>query len=134
MSRFKRRCGGESPTTPLAASEAEGQLLVSVCNTHVDEIFNVDGDGDGHCGFRVVAKSLGLSDMDGWRHVRERMAKELMTNTNFGEDIYGITNFKKLLVIIQCDKDEATMDNCWMILPDIGHVISTSLNVMLVDI
>ncbi|KAK9145317.1 hypothetical protein Sjap_005220 [Stephania japonica] len=103
----------------------------TIWNTHVDGIFNVDGDGQ--CRFWVVAKSLGLFDMDEWRHVRERMAAELTMNTNFWEDIYGIIDFKKLLAIIQCDKDEATVDN-WMTLPNMGLIISTSLNVMLVVI
>ncbi|KAK9109834.1 hypothetical protein Sjap_017894 [Stephania japonica] len=103
----------------------------TIWNTHVDGIFNIDGDG--HCRLWVVAKSLGLFDMDGRRHVRERMAEELKTNTNFWEDIYGFTDFKKLLAIIQCDKDEAIVDN-WMNLPDRGFITSTSLNVMLVVI
>ncbi|KAK9145364.1 hypothetical protein Sjap_005267 [Stephania japonica] len=128
LTKFHRTHGFFKDTSVTTSKSSH---YLSIWNTHVDGIFNVDGEG--HCGFRVVANSLGLCDMDGWRHVRDWMVEELSTNQIFRKDIYGITDFKKLLAIIQCDKDEATVNNR-MTLPDMGLIISISFNVMVVVI
>ncbi|XP_012853296.1 PREDICTED: uncharacterized protein LOC105972862 [Erythranthe guttata] len=97
--------------------------------TYVKSIKNVDSDG--HCGFRAVASMMGFGEKN-WNRVRGDMLNELYKN----EAIYlkmhrRRENIFALETRLCCLEKYATREY-WMSLPDMGHIIGSTYNIVLV--
>ncbi|KAH1234534.1 hypothetical protein GmHk_09G026716 [Glycine max] len=100
-----------------------------------DNIVNiVDVEADGNCGYRSVAGLLGMGE-DSWSLVRTHLLIEL---DKFSEDyikLFGDTNkFEDLRMSLHVDRlTKVTMDK-WMDITDMGYVIASRYNVILVSL
>ena len=85
-----------------------------------------DVAGDGHCGFRSVALSLGRS-ADDWLDIREALYAELLTHQSFYaelEELGGLMcTYNELLQRVLC-KDVPCREKFWMSMPTFGDCIS----------
>ncbi|KAH1198034.1 hypothetical protein GmHk_18G051679 [Glycine max] len=107
----------------------------------IDKI--VDVKVDGNCGYRSVAGLLGMGE-DSWSVIRNHLLKEL---ANFSEDyiklfggterfeelrmsllVDGLTKFDVYICFIQVTTDT------WMDITDIGHVIASRYNIIVVSL
>ncbi|KAH1249793.1 hypothetical protein GmHk_05G013080 [Glycine max] len=94
----------------------------------------VDVEADGNCGYWSVADLLGMGE-DSWSLVRTHLLIEL---GKFSEDyikLFGGTNrFKDLRMSLHVDGlTKVTMDK-WMDITDMGYVIASRYNVILVSL
>ncbi|XVE67998.1 hypothetical protein DITRI_Ditri09bG0033100 [Diplodiscus trichospermus] len=88
---------------------------------------------DGHCGFRSIAGLLGFGS-DGWLKVRQDLIEELCNYRSYYVNFYGSNEvFDELLDTLSCFKVAAPYKN-WMTLPEMGHLIASRYDVVLVHI
>ncbi|KAH1265376.1 hypothetical protein GmHk_01G001090 [Glycine max] len=96
----------------------------------IDKI--VDVKGDGNCGYRSVAGLLGMGQ-DSWSVVRNHLLKEL---ANFSEDYIklfgGTERFEELRMSLLVDGLTKVTTDKWMDITDMGHVIASRYNVIVV--
>jgi len=91
----------------------------------VEEIVNVKGDG--HCGFRVVARHLGMDEED---HVLvcQALIQELRNHKSDYMPIYDTEErYNKILnglYLPKCTSGIAPIDK-WLTTPDMGHIIAS---------
>ncbi|XP_012850833.1 PREDICTED: uncharacterized protein LOC105970544 [Erythranthe guttata] len=97
--------------------------------TYVKSIKNVDSDG--HCGFRAVASMMGFGEKN-WNCVRGDMVNELYKN----EAIYLKMHRRRenicALETRLCGLEKYATREYWMSLPDMGHIIASTYNIVLV--
>ncbi|KAK9116658.1 hypothetical protein Sjap_015605 [Stephania japonica] len=98
---------------------------------HVETTVNMVSDGN--CGFRCVAAGLGFSDIDGWKRVRTAMINELQENQEFWKDLLG-SYFDQIKEAVQFFEGKDVGSDKWMTLPDMGLLIATTFNVVLVNV
>ncbi|KAK9166645.1 hypothetical protein Scep_001836 [Stephania cephalantha] len=94
----------------------------------------IDVLGDGNCGYRCVASGVGLPDVDGWKIVRRKMFDEIIGYENLWREVLG-TSYEKVKTVVHCPDNQvgASFDE-WLTLPDMGLLISTAFNVILVNL
>ncbi|KAK9112117.1 hypothetical protein Scep_019636 [Stephania cephalantha] len=99
---------------------------------HVEGIIDVLADGN--CGYRCVAHGLGLPDDDGWRIVRRRMYDELIGHENHWREVLG-SGYESVKIAVHCVENQvgATFQE-WFTLPDMGLLVATAVNVVLVNL
>ncbi|KAL5124832.1 hypothetical protein HKD37_02G005163 [Glycine soja] len=104
----------------------------SFMHDFIDKI--VDVKGDGNCGYRSVAGLLGMGQ-DSWSVVRNHLLKEL---ANFSEDyvkLFGGTEiFEELRMSLLVDGLTKVTTDKWMDITDMGHVIASRYNVIVVSL
>ncbi|KAK9101033.1 hypothetical protein Scep_024463 [Stephania cephalantha] len=99
---------------------------------HVDAIIDVVSDGN--CGYRCIASGLGLADVDGWRIVRRRMYDEIIGYEYLWREVLG-SSFEPVKNAVHCpEKQEGASFKEWLTLPDMGLLVSTAFNVILVNL
>lgn len=92
-----------------------------------------DVKADGHCGFRAIAGLLGFGE-DNWLKVREELIEELCNYRSYYVKFYESSKVvAHLLETLSCSTIPAPYKN-WMDLPDMGHLVATRYNVVLVHI
>ncbi|KAH1209619.1 Protein FAR1-RELATED SEQUENCE 5 [Glycine max] len=98
----------------------------------IDKI--VDVKGDGNYGYRSVAGLLGMGQ-DSWSVVRNHLLKEL---ANFSEDYIklfgGTERFEELRMSLLVDGLTKVTTDKWMDIIDMGHVIASRYNVIVVSL
>ncbi|KAL5165381.1 hypothetical protein HKD37_18G050514 [Glycine soja] len=98
----------------------------------IDKIADVKGDGN--CGYRSVADLLGMGQ-DSWSVVRNHLLKEL---ANFSEDYIklfgGTERFEELRMSLLVDGLTNVTTDKWMDITDMGHVIASRYNVIVVSL
>ncbi|KAL5154128.1 Protein FAR1-RELATED SEQUENCE 5 [Glycine soja] len=98
----------------------------------IDKI--VDVKGDGNCGYRSVAGLLGMGQ-DSWSVVRNHLLKEL---ANFSEDCVklfgGTERFEELRMSLLVDGLTKVTTDKWMDITDMGYVIASRYNVIVVSL
>ncbi|KAL5153782.1 Protein FAR1-RELATED SEQUENCE 2 [Glycine soja] len=98
----------------------------------IDKI--VDVKGDGNCGYRSVAGLLGMGQ-DSWSVVRNHLLKEL---ANFSEDYIklfgGTERFEELRMSLLVDGLTKVTTDKWMDIMNMGHVIASRYNVIIVSL
>ncbi|KAL5172696.1 Protein FAR1-RELATED SEQUENCE 5 [Glycine soja] len=98
----------------------------------IDKI--VDVKADGNCGYRSVAGLLGMGQ-DSWSMVRNHLLKEL---AKFSEDYIklfgGMERFEELRMSLLVDGLTKVTTNKWMDIMDMGHVIASRYNVIVVSL
>ncbi|KAH1265761.1 Serine/threonine-protein phosphatase 7 long form [Glycine max] len=94
-----------------------------------DSIENiVDIKADGNCGYRAIDALLDMGE-DSWSLVRNHLLKEMYINV-----FYGIDKFEELKWSLLVDGlSMVTMDK-WMNITDMGYVIASRYNVILVSL
>ncbi|KAH1189455.1 hypothetical protein GmHk_20G057217 [Glycine max] len=96
----------------------------------IDKI--VDVKADGNCGYRSIAGLLGMGQ-DSWSVVCNHLLKEL---AKFSEDyikLFGGTDrFEKLRMSLLVDGLTKVTTDKWMDITDMGHVIASRYNVIVV--
>ncbi|XP_012839891.1 PREDICTED: uncharacterized protein LOC105960271 [Erythranthe guttata] len=96
---------------------------------HVREIINVGSDG--HCGFRAVASMMGFGEHE-WGRVRDDMLRELTSNFSTYTTMHrGEETVRSMQAIVSNWDVPATRDH-WMSFPNMGHVIASTYNIVLV--
>ena len=125
-----------SPTTRISKRNT-GQLkgygvrFPPQIQQFVHSIVNVESDG--HCGFCMIAGLLGMSEHN-WRDIRYNLIGELQYFCVQYMQLYkSDTRADKLLHILYFF-DDITPYKHWMTLPDIGHLIASKYNVILVHL
>ncbi|AES70017.1 OTU-like cysteine protease [Medicago truncatula] len=99
--------------------------ISKVMRPFVEDIVNAKGDG--HCGFRVVARHLGMDEED---HVliRHALINELKNHKSSYMPIYDMEErYNKILNGLhppKCTIGVAPVDK-WMTTPDMGHIIAS---------
>ncbi|KAJ4715725.1 Ethylene-responsive transcription factor [Melia azedarach] len=95
-----------------------------------------DVTADGNSGFRVIADLMGLGE-DGWLQVRKDLLNELNSNLDNYSLLYGTdgTNdrVKELIHALSYFESDPSCDQ-WMIMPDMGHLIASTYDVVLFHI
>ncbi|KAL5127506.1 Protein FAR1-RELATED SEQUENCE 5 [Glycine soja] len=98
----------------------------------IDKI--VDVKADGNCGYRSVAGLLGMGQ-DSWSVVRNHLLKEL---AKFSEDYIklfgGTERFEELRMSLLVDGLTKVTTDKWMDITDMGHVIASRYNVIVVSL
>ncbi|KAK9157185.1 hypothetical protein Scep_003759 [Stephania cephalantha] len=99
---------------------------------HVEAIIDVVSDGN--CGYRCIASGLRLADVDGWRIVRRRMYDEIIGYEDLWREVLG-SSFETVKNAVHCsEKQEGASFKEWLTLPDMGLLVSTAFNVILVNL
>ncbi|XP_048495889.2 uncharacterized protein LOC125495270 [Beta vulgaris subsp. vulgaris] len=103
--------------------------LPSYIVPYISSIHNVGADGN--CGYRAVSRWI-YEDEERWPTVREELAMEIETRLNIYSDILGgHDNVRSTLISLQHYVGSATKDYRMSLL-DMGFVISTRYNVVVV--
>ncbi|KAK9128326.1 hypothetical protein Syun_017123 [Stephania yunnanensis] len=99
---------------------------------HVEGIIHVVADGN--CGYRCVASGLGLADVDGWRIIRRRMYDEIIGYEDLWREMLG-TSYEIVKIAVHClDNQVGASFKEWLTLPEMGLLVSTAFNVILVNL
>ncbi|KAK9160663.1 hypothetical protein Syun_007004 [Stephania yunnanensis] len=111
---------------------AYGHFLEPDWLPHVDAIIDVVSDGN--CGYRCIASGLGLADIHEWRIVRRRMYEEIIGYEYLWREVLG-SSFEPVKNAVHCpEKQEGASFKEWLTLLDMGLLISTAFNVILVNL
>ncbi|KAL5172984.1 PKS-NRPS hybrid synthetase [Glycine soja] len=94
----------------------------------------VDVKADGNCGYRSIAALLGMGE-DSWLLVRNELIKELGRWSHEYMNLFGGTErFEKLKLSLLVDGFSKVSVNKWMDITDMGYVIASRYNVILVSL
>ena len=126
-----------SPATACSVkAPKEKKLKYIKCFPHQirEHIVNImDVKADGHCGYRSIAGLLGMGE-DGWATVRHDLVRELHTFHDEYVQLYGsIDRVAELVYSLSWFDSFAPYDR-WMTLPDMGHLIASRYNIVLVHL
>ncbi|KAH1250309.1 Protein FAR1-RELATED SEQUENCE 2 [Glycine max] len=98
----------------------------------IDKI--VDLKGDGNCGYRSVSSLLGMGQ-DSWSVVRNHLLKELVNFSEYYIKLFGGTKrFEELRMSLLVDGLTKVTTDKWMDITDMGHVIASRYNVIVVSL
>ncbi|XP_021807359.1 uncharacterized protein LOC110751233 [Prunus avium] len=112
---------------PVEFVDAFPQALRSYIH-HVKDVV-----ADGHCGYRATAALLGYGE-DGWVQVRGDLLNELETYSVHYSALYGSENrIYELKHSLAYFGPDANFDR-WMTMPDMGHIIASCYDVVLVHL
>ena len=90
-------------------------------------------ESDGHCGFRAIAALLGMSEHN-WRDIHINLIGELHTFRDEYIELYGsVMRVDELIHTLSYFECVAPRQH-WMTLPDMGHLIASKYNVILVHL
>ena len=90
----------------------------------------VDVIGDGHCGFRAIAESVGLTE-ESHVMVWRALIKELKEHTNKYNEIYVSERCYNYIVDgLHPPKNASSFapPDKWLTLPDMGHIVASCYN------
>ncbi|XP_028118504.1 uncharacterized protein LOC114316046 [Camellia sinensis] len=88
---------------------------------------------DGNCGFRAIAGLMGFGE-EGWLQVRKDLLKELHTHSDYYRKLFGSQErIDDLTNILASFEPNPGLDR-WMTMPDMGHLISSFCQVVLVHL
>ncbi|KAK1258460.1 hypothetical protein QJS04_geneDACA017290 [Acorus gramineus] len=97
----------------------------------ISNIYDVPGDG--HCGFRVVASFLGMSN-NGWRDVRTDLLAEIEQHPDeYNLVFYGLAHVQEVKRILNCQSSTVGKEH-WMSMPDMGFVIASCYKIVVIHI
>ncbi|KAK9927749.1 hypothetical protein M0R45_024918 [Rubus argutus] len=109
--------------------------FIGVCPTVMRPyiLYIEDVASDGHCGFRVVASLLGNSNEDGWIRVRSDLIKELEFNSaQYAQLFMSEKRVDELHhALAYFGTTCLYQKEHWMTMPDMGHIIASCYNVVL---
>ncbi|XP_062030559.1 uncharacterized protein LOC133746393 isoform X2 [Rosa rugosa] len=110
--------------------------FVDVCPVLRQYISHVkDVPRDGHCGFRAIAAFMGYSELVGWVKVREDLRNELKLNSSRYAELFGSEQrVNELLVALDYYDGSCFQKKYWMTMPDMGHIIASCYNVVLMHL
>lgn len=112
---------------PVEFVDAFPQALRSYIH-HVKDVA-----ADGHCGYRAIAALLGYGE-DGWVQVRRDLLNELESYSVHYSALYGSENrVYELKHSLAYFGPDANFDR-WMTMPDMGHIIASCYDVVLVHL
>ncbi|XP_057488525.1 protein FAR1-RELATED SEQUENCE 2-like [Actinidia eriantha] len=89
-----------------------------------------DVAADGNCGFRVIGGLMGFGE-EGWLQVRKDLLSELHSHADLYRQLYGTQDRVDGLTHTLSDFEVCPGYDRWMIMPDMGHLISSCYNVVL---
>jgi len=95
---------------------------------YVEDIVNVKGDGN--CGFRVVARHMGLNE-ENHVLVRHALINELKNHKSDYMPIYATESRYKLILDglhPPTSKSGIAPPEKWLTTPDMGHIIASRYN------
>jgi len=90
----------------------------------------VDVIGDGHCGFRAIAESVGLTE-ESHVMVRRTLIKEFKEHKNNYIEIYASEDrYNYVLDGLHPPKNASSFapPDKWLTLPDMGHIVASHYN------
>ncbi|KAL5146400.1 Protein FAR1-RELATED SEQUENCE 5 [Glycine soja] len=94
----------------------------------------VDVKADGNCGYRFIAALLGMGE-DSWPLVRNELLKELGRWSHEYMNLFGGTErFEQLKLSLLVDGFSKVSVDKWMDITDMGYVIASRYNVILVSL
>ncbi|KAL5169794.1 putative protein FAR1-RELATED SEQUENCE 10 [Glycine soja] len=94
----------------------------------------VDVKADGNCGYRSIAALLGMGE-DSWPLVRNELLKELGRWSHEYMNLFGGTErFEQLKLSLLVDGFSKVSMDKWMDITDMGYVIASRYNVILVSL
>ncbi|XP_028083552.1 uncharacterized protein LOC114284804 [Camellia sinensis] len=89
-----------------------------------------DVQADGNCGFRAIARLIGLGE-DDWQQVRRNLLIELHSNVVHYVQLFGTQERVDELNSILSYFEPSPGFNHWMTMPDMGHLIASYYRVVL---
>jgi histone-lysine N-methyltransferase SETD2 len=93
-----------------------------------------DVRADGNCGFRAIASMMGFGE-EGWKQVRRDMLNELLSHRTLYDGIFGeIGRYDMLIQSLDFFEDSFAGIDKWMTIPDMGHIIASCYNVVLITL
>jgi len=126
-------CSRSQASTPTSKPKPYLQIpyisqIPHLMRPYVEDIVNVRGDGN--CGFRVVARHMGLNEED---HVliRHALINELKNHKNDYLPIYATERRYKLIfdgLHPPTSKSGIAPPEKWLTTPDMGHIIASCYN------
>ncbi|KAG5529448.1 hypothetical protein RHGRI_029991 [Rhododendron griersonianum] len=96
---------------------------------HVKSITDVRSDGN--CGYRAVAYFMHQSEHN-WKTCRNDLLLEVNNHYDLYENMTGIGGANKLRYRLSFFQDGTAPEDRWMIFPDMGHVVASTYNVVVV--
>ena len=90
-----------------------------------------DVANDENFGFRAIADLMGLGE-DKWLQVRKDLIRELISHKEDYNKLYGSSDRVDELLCILSYFDNPPSHDYWMTMPNIGHIIASQYNVVLV--
>ncbi|XP_058217748.1 PKS-NRPS hybrid synthetase cheA-like [Rhododendron vialii] len=96
---------------------------------HVKSITDVTSDGN--CGYRAVAYFMHQFEHN-WKTCRNDLLLEVNNHYDLYEKITGIGGANKLRYRLSFFQDGTAPEDRWMIFPDMGHVVASTYNVVVV--
>ncbi|KAH7853048.1 hypothetical protein Vadar_032589 [Vaccinium darrowii] len=94
-----------------------------------------DVKSDGNCGYRAIVALMGGMEEE-WMDVRNKLIRELSSNWAFYDRVFGENGRAKELhfKLSYFDNEIPVGRDKWMTMPDMGHLIASTYNVVLVHI
>ncbi|KAJ1424222.1 Protein FAR1-RELATED SEQUENCE 6 [Sesbania bispinosa] len=93
-----------------------------------------DVEADGNCGYRAIAASLGFGE-DSWPVIRDELSRELVHfRAQYIQLFGGVDRFNQLRMSLFVDCGKTVSVDKWMTLPDMGYVIASRYNLVLVSL
>ncbi|KAJ4715741.1 Calmodulin-binding transcription activator 2 [Melia azedarach] len=90
-----------------------------------------DVEADGNCGFRAIADLVGFGEKE-WLRVKKDLLTELNSKLEDYRLLYGNDErIKELIDALSNFKSRPSFDG-WMTMPDMGHLIASAYNVVLI--
>lgn len=92
-----------------------------------------DVTSDGHCGFRAISSLSGNGNEDGWISVRTDLMKELKCYSDQYTQLFmSETRVDELFCALEYyGRTCLDQKEHWMTMPDMGHIIASRYNVVL---
>ncbi|KAL8540759.1 hypothetical protein ACS0TY_002109 [Phlomoides rotata] len=107
-------------------------LLPSWIRKYVVNTANVLGDG--HCGFRVVAKQMGFGE-EAWGRVRRDLIEELKLHNDLYSKVFIEKNMVNDVMSRLNNFDYfGSPEYHWFMLPEMGHLVASKYNVILITL
>jgi histone-lysine N-methyltransferase SETD2 len=131
------RIGKTTPTPNPPKEILHIDQMPLFMHSYIDDIIDVEGDG--YCGYRVVAVDQNKSE-DDYNLIRLVMLRELNLNRERYLRLYG--SKRRLNYIIDAmypppnikSRNEVAPKEKWLTFPDMGHIIATHYNKVVVQL
>ncbi|XP_073220740.1 uncharacterized protein [Cicer arietinum] len=119
-----------SHSSQYSAKQPFYTYFPTLIHPYIEEIIDVVADGN--CGFRAIAALLGWTE-ESWPLVRTQLDKEIRLHQDlyanvFDDSVESVRNSLNISGLGAQGQDK------WMCLPDLGYVIATRYNVILVSL
>lgn len=138
----QNEASGVTPPIPKRRRRKSNAIVSSDMSTYLEYLPEVyrsfiediqDVCNDGNCGYRAVASLMGLNEQTGWKQVRHSLIQEMLKNRGYYEKVFGADFHSNISRVLDCYDSPCPTAN-WMQMPEMGYLVATTYQCVLVFI